>query len=71
MVVKVGFLLQPSKAPKKPPPPVGKNIYPKLSDKASSFDDKPTSAKKDQGMSDLFVYSANYLCDKLILCVLT
>ena len=50
---------------------MGKNIYPKLSDKASSFDDKPTSAKKDQGMSDLFVYSANYLCDKLILCVLT
>ena len=63
---------------------MGKNIYPKLPDKASSFDDKPTSAKKDQGMSDLFIYSVfilyqfyicvkqtNYLCDKLILCVLT
>ncbi|XP_076467251.1 CD2-associated protein-like isoform X10 [Babylonia areolata] len=38
---------EPSKAPKKPPPPSGKNLYPKLADKAHSMEEKNTSVKKD------------------------
>ncbi|XP_076444847.1 SH3 domain-containing kinase-binding protein 1-like isoform X2 [Babylonia areolata] len=36
-----------AKAPKKPPPPVAKNIYPKLPEKTQSLDEKPLLAKKD------------------------
>lgn len=38
-----------SKAPKKPPPPVGKNLYPKLPEKQQSvLEEKTSSSKKDQ-----------------------
>ena len=47
---------------------MGKSVYPKLPDKASSFDDKPTSAKKDQGMSDLFIYSV-FILYQFYICV--
>ncbi|KAK7108261.1 SH3 domain-containing kinase-binding protein 1-like isoform X5 [Littorina saxatilis] len=40
---------EPAKAPKKPPPPVAKNMYPKLPDKAPSIEEKTISAKKDPG----------------------
>ncbi|KAL8592788.1 hypothetical protein ACOMHN_045942 [Nucella lapillus] len=40
---------EPSKAPKKPPPPAGKNIHPKLPDKTLlSMEEKNASLKKDQ-----------------------
>ncbi|XP_076467244.1 SH3 domain-containing kinase-binding protein 1-like isoform X3 [Babylonia areolata] len=43
---------EPSKAPKKPPPPSGKNLYPKLADKAHSMEEKNTSVKKDHAVAD-------------------
>ncbi|XP_070190712.1 CD2-associated protein-like isoform X6 [Littorina saxatilis] len=46
---------EPAKAPKKPPPPVAKNMYPKLPDKAPSIEEKTISAKKDpDGEEDNF-----------------